>query len=64
MKILSQIKNFFKEVVQEMKKVTWLSSKEIMEKMLIIIVISVLLALYLGGLDFILSFLRNTFFLR
>jgi preprotein translocase subunit SecE len=64
MKILEKIKNFFKEVPQEMKMVTWLSNKEIMEKMAIVVIVSLLLALYLGGLDFILSFLRNTFLLK
>jgi preprotein translocase subunit SecE len=64
MKIFEKIKNFFKEVPQEMKMVTWLSNKEIMEKMAIVVIVSLLLALYLGGLDFILSFLRNTFLLK
>jgi preprotein translocase subunit SecE len=64
MKILEKIKNFFKEVPQEMKMVTWLSNKEIMEKMAIVVIVWLLLALYLGGLDFILSFLRNTFLLK
>jgi len=64
MKILEKIRNFFKEVPQEMKRVTWLSNKEIMEKMAIVVIVSLLLALYLGGLDFVLSFLRNTFLLK
>ncbi|MBT4358873.1 MAG: preprotein translocase subunit SecE, partial [Candidatus Pacebacteria bacterium] len=41
------------EVVRELKKVTWPSRKQTINKTTLVIAISILLAIYLGGLDFI-----------
>jgi len=47
------IKLFFKEVYTEGKKVDWPSREETIKYTLIVIVISVTIAAFLGGLDFI-----------
>lgn len=44
---------YFKEVVRELKKVSWPSRKHTVDKTILVIVISALLAVYLGGLDFV-----------
>ena len=44
---------YLKEVVRELKKVSWPSRKQTVNKTTLVIVISMLLAIYLGGLDFI-----------
>lgn len=43
---------YFKEVARELKKVTWPSKKQTVNKTILVISVSLLLALYLGGLDF------------
>jgi len=44
---------YFREVVRELKKVSWPSRKQTINKTMLVIAISILLAIYLGGLDFI-----------
>ena len=51
---LSKIKTFFKEVGLEMKKVNWPTKKDTLINTLTVISISIVAALFLGGLDYIL----------
>jgi len=51
---------YFKEVVRELKKVSWPSRKQTVNKTILVIVISILLAVYLGGLDFVFQKLAET----
>lgn len=44
---------FLKEVKSEMKKVSWPSRQEVIRLTLIVIVSSVIVAVYIGGLDFV-----------
>jgi len=53
MNFFSKITLFFKEVGLEMKKVNWPTKKEALKDTLIVISISVVVALFLGGLDII-----------
>ena len=55
------ITTFFKEVKMEMKKVNWLTKRETIRYTLIVIGISVAVAIYLGGLDFIFTTILNKF---
>ena len=58
MKILQfpkKIINFLKEVKEEMGKVNWPNKKEVFKNTLIVTGISVVLAAFLGGLDFLLT---------
>ena len=57
------IKLFFKEVYTEGKKVDWPSREEAIKYTLIVIVISVTIAAFLGGLDFIFMGILQRFIL-
>jgi preprotein translocase subunit SecE len=61
---MNKIVSFLKEVRLEMKKVNWPSRQETIQYTLIVIGLSVAVALYLGGLDFLFSFLLNRFILK
>ena len=45
----------------EMKKVNWLTKRETIRYTLIVIAISIAVAIYLGGLDFIFTTILNRF---
>ena len=53
--ILIGINNFFKEVRVELKKVNWPNKKDIIKHTLTVIVFLVLVAAYLGTVDFLFS---------
>ncbi|HQK63850.1 MAG TPA: preprotein translocase subunit SecE [Candidatus Staskawiczbacteria bacterium] len=57
MNFTEKIKAFFKEVFVEMKRVSWLSKKEIIKYTMIVIGFTFVAALFLGGLDYLFSFL-------
>jgi preprotein translocase subunit SecE len=61
--IPNKIVTFLKEVRLEMKKVNWPTRQETVRKTLIVIGISVAVAVFLGGLDFIFTTLLNKFVL-
>ncbi|MFH1611855.1 MAG: preprotein translocase subunit SecE [bacterium] len=48
---------FIREVYVELKKVTWLTRKETIKYTLIVIGVSLVLAMFLGGWDFFFSWL-------
>lgn len=50
---------FLKEVKLEMKKVTWPNKKETINYTVIVVVLSFLTIIFLGGFDFLLAQLRN-----
>jgi preprotein translocase subunit SecE len=50
---------FFKDTVAEMKKVTWLSRREIMYLTVLVLVIAVITGIVLGAIDFGFSQLVN-----
>ena len=53
MNIIQKIKVFFKEVWVELKRVSWLSQKDVLRYTLIVLAVTVVVASFLGGLDFI-----------
>jgi len=57
MKIVDYIKGSF----EELQKVTWPSKKEIQNYTVLVIVISLLVASFLGGLDYIFNILLAAF---
>jgi preprotein translocase subunit SecE len=61
MSIFQKISNFFREVKIEMKKVTWPTRQETVRYTLMVIGVSLGVALFLGGLDFILGWIMNEF---
>ena len=57
--IPKKIITYLKETRLEMKKVNWPTRQETVRKTLIVIGISVAVAIFLGGLDFIFTTLLN-----
>ena len=58
-KFPKKIFSFFKEVKLEMKKVNWPSKGKVFKDTLIVLGVSLALAVFLGGLDFLFSILLN-----
>lgn len=48
-------KGYFNGVLEELKKVTWPSKNEVIKLSLIVIIISLLMAFYVGILDVVLA---------
>lgn len=44
---------FFREVIEELKKVTWPSASDVTRLTILVLGISVIVGLYIGGLDLI-----------
>ena len=63
MKVFSKIINFLKEVRLEIRKVNWPSRDETIRYTLIVVAMSVVVAVYLGGVDLIFTTLLNKFIL-
>jgi len=58
-KIFAGIKRYLKEVVGELKKVTWTSRRELFLATLMVIILSAILSIFVGFFDFLFSgFLR------
>jgi preprotein translocase subunit SecE len=57
-------KAFFKEVYVELRKTSWLSRREILRYTLIVLGVTVVVAVFLGGLDYLFSTALKSFLLR
>jgi len=64
MTIIQKINIFFKEVFVEMRRVSWLSQKDIIRYTLIVLGITIVVAAFLGGLDFIFTSLVKRIIIR
>lgn len=53
MAIITAIKNYFIEAYQEISKVVWPSRDEIVRYTILVIIISLVLAAFLGAVDYI-----------
>jgi len=62
--MLNKIFTFLKEVRLEIKKVNWPTRQETTRYTLIVIGISVTVAIFLGGFDFIFTTMLNKFIIR
>ena len=60
---MSRLVEFIKESKIELKKVTWPTREETIRHTMTVIIISVALALFLGGLDYLFQFILNAFVL-
>ena len=60
-KMFSRIANFLKEVRQELKKVTWPTRRDTVKYTVIVVVISLAVAVFLGAADFVFTWLMNKF---
>ncbi|HNU96975.1 MAG TPA: preprotein translocase subunit SecE [Candidatus Portnoybacteria bacterium] len=63
MSIINKLTNYLKEVRVELKKVNIPTKKETIKYTLIVIGLSLVVALFLGGLDFLFTFLISKFLL-
>ena len=61
---LQGILTFFKEVIAQAKKIDWPSFNESLKYTVIVIAISAVIAIFLGGLDFGFSVFINKVILR
>ena len=52
---MQSIITFFREAKGELAKVAWPTRRDIVRNTLIVVAVSVLTALFLGGLDYVLS---------
>ena len=64
MNIVEKIKHFLKEVYIELKRVSWLSRKEAVRYTIIVLAITIIVAAFLGGLDYFFSELLKRFIVR
>lgn len=59
---MEKIKKFLKEVVAELRKVTWPSKDELVGSTIVTIVVSLIVAIFIGIVDRILSFAVKAIF--
>ena len=60
--MLEKLQRFLREVRAEMEKVTWPGRQEVQAATLVIIALVMLLAAFIGGVDFLVSRLLGLFF--
>ncbi|MFA5318168.1 MAG: preprotein translocase subunit SecE [Patescibacteria group bacterium] len=64
MNILPKISNYLKESIEEIKKVTWPTKKETRQYTILVIIVSLSVAIYLGLLDYIFNFLLELIIIK
>ena len=55
MQFVSRLREFVREVVAEFRKVTWPSRDELVNSTTVVIVVTLALAMFLGGVDIVLA---------
>ena len=60
--MLEKVRSFLREVRVELEKVTWPGRKEVQAATLVIIALVLLLAVFIGGVDFVVSRVLGLFF--
>lgn len=58
---MNKLIDYIKSSIEEMKKVTWPTKKETYNYTLLVVGISLGMALFLGGLDYVFNFGLNIF---
>ena len=64
MNVSQRINLFFKEVWVEMKRVSWLSQKDVLRYTFIVLGFTIIAAAFLGGLDYLFTEVIKMFVLR
>jgi preprotein translocase subunit SecE len=54
-KVIKNMLKYFRNVATEMKRVTWLSQEQASKETVTVITVSVVFALFLGGVDWLLQ---------
>jgi len=57
--MIEKISKFLKEVKLEMRKITWSTREEVITSTIVVVVVSLLLAIFVGAVDLGLSNLAN-----
>ncbi|HVP07017.1 MAG TPA: preprotein translocase subunit SecE [Candidatus Acidoferrum sp.] len=60
--MVDKVKQYLKETLGELKKMTWPTKDEMVGSTVIVIVVSLIVALFIGAVDRILTFLVRTIF--
>jgi len=50
-----KVQMFFKEVYVELRKTNWLSRREVLRYTLLVLAVTIIVAAFLGGLDYVFS---------
>jgi len=58
---MTQIKKFLREVKQEVKKVAWPKKEDTLRYSVMVIIASLVVAAYLGGIDYLVTTLLERF---
>jgi preprotein translocase subunit SecE len=53
--VVGRLREFAQEVLVEFRKVTWPSRQELVNSTVVVIVVTVVLSLFLGGVDIVLA---------
>lgn len=61
---MDKIANFLKEAKAELLKVNWPTKQQAINYTLLVVVISIVVAIFLGGLDYFFGYLLKTFILK
>jgi len=61
---MNKIINYIKASIEELKKVTWPTKKETYRYTVLVIVVSLVVAAYLGGLDYLFTLGLRDFLYR
>ena len=64
MNITQKINAFLKEVYVELKRVSWLSQKDLIRYTMIVLGLTIAMAAFLGGLDYIFTSILKIFITR
>ena len=56
---IAQARGFLEDVVKELKRTSWPSKQEVYGTTLVVIVAVLIVAVYLGVVDFVLAFLQQ-----
>jgi preprotein translocase subunit SecE len=55
MGVIGRVKEFVQEVLDEFRKVTWPTRQELVNATVVVIVVTVVVAFFLGGVDIVLA---------
>lgn len=55
MDVLTRLREFVQEVLSEFRKVSWPSRQELVNSTTVVVIVTVVLAFFLGGVDIVLA---------
>ncbi len=61
---MNKVVQFFQEAKAELLKVNWPTKKQTVNYTILVVAVSVAVALFLGGLDFVFSYILKTYIIK